>query len=139
MLTKFAHKVIQKIQKMNEEYQHKFDHNNFNQHKFGQYKFGQRELVLNKLSLIRHLASKIYKGTLIIQKQDYYKENNEREKKEKEKVYMHGELRTEYKNIYKIKYNLSLCENAYVAFAKRYKDSDTEMHLDKVLLLLENI
>ena len=118
---------------MNEEYQHKFDQNNFDQHKFGQYKFGQRELVLNKLSLIRHLASKIYKGTLIIQKQDYYKENNEN------KVYMHGELRTEYKNIYKIKYNLSLCENAYVAFAKQHKDSNTEMHLDKVLLLLKNI
>ena len=86
--------------------------------------FDQRELVLNKLSRIRILASKIYKGTLIIQKQDYYKEKNE---KEQDILYM----RSEYGNIDKIKYNLSLCENAYVT-------NTTEIRLNKILLLLKN-
>jgi ABC-type arginine transport system ATPase subunit len=111
---------MEKIQKLNEEYKQKF---------------GQRELVLNKLLRIRQLASKIYNGTLIIQKQDYYKEKNE---KEKEIIYMRGE----YGNIYKLKYNLSLCENAYVAFAKHNKDSNKdsnkEIRLNKILLLLKN-
>jgi len=98
-----------------QEIQKSFDH------KFGQ-QFGQRELVLNKLTRIRQLASQIYKGTLIIQKQDYYKENNKI-------TYM----RPEYENIYKLKYNLSLCENAYVA-----KDSNTVTRLNEVLLLLKN-
>lgn len=88
------------------------------------HKFDQRDLVLNKLTRIRQLASQIYKETL---KQDYYKEKNET-------TYM----RTEYGNIYKLKYNLSLCENAYVAIAKRYEDSNTVTRLNEVLLLLKN-
>ena len=91
------------------------------------HKFGQRELVLNKLTLIRELASKIYKGTLIIQNQDYYKKKNEI-----------TDMRADYRNIYKLKYNLRLCENAYVAIAKRYEDSNTVTRLNEVLLLLKN-
>ena len=90
------------------------------------HKFGQRELVLNKLTLIRELASKIYKGTLIIQNQDYYKKKNEI-----------TDMRADYRNIYKLKYNLRLCENAYVAIAKRYEDSNTVTRLNEVLLFLK--
>jgi hypothetical protein len=89
------------------------------------HKFDQRELVLNKLTRIRQLASQIYKETL---KQDYNKKKNEI-------IY----TRTDYGNIHRLKYNLSLCENAYVAIAKHYEDSNTEMSLNKVFLLLKNI
>jgi len=88
------------------------------------HKFDQRELVLNKLTLIRQLASQIYKETL---KQDYNKKKNEI-------IY----TRTDYGNIYRLKYNLSLCENAYGAIAKCYKDPNTAMRLNEVLLLLKN-
>ena len=87
------------------------------------HKFDQRDLVLNKLTRIRQLASQIYKETL---KQDYYKKKNEI-----------TDMRADYRNIYKLKYNLSLCENAYVAIAKRYEDSNTVTRLNEVLLFLK--